>query len=119
MCWPATLRHRRREGHPKNGGNQGFSLMRMLRSRARLIHRRGPLGVDDFARVAAALAAFGLAIERAIRLAHPRRTDSRRAEHVFLANGIADTDAHSGLLPVPFVSAYCILFTTPLELARH
>src|SRR3546814_12687854 len=78
MCWPATLRHRRREGHPKNGGNQGFSLMRMLRSRARLIHRRGPLGVDDFARVADALAAFGLAIERAIRLADRRRTAARR-----------------------------------------
>src|SRR3546814_3322973 len=92
MCWPATLRHRRREGHPKNGGNQGFSLMRMLRSRARLIHRRGPLGVYDFARVADALAAFGLAIERAIRLADRRRTAARRGAHVFFAKGIADTE---------------------------
>src|SRR3546814_18805713 len=101
MCWPATLRHRRREGHPKNGGNQGFSLMRMLRSRARLIHRRGPLVVDDFARVADALAAFGLAIERAIRLPDRRRTAARLGAHVLFPKSIAATAHQFGLLPVP------------------
>lgn len=77
--------------------------MRMLRSRARFVHRRGPFGVDDLTCVADALAAFGLAIERAIRLADRRRAAARRGADVFFAKGIADTDDQFGLLPVPIV----------------